>query len=282
MPSPTIDEAFIIKFNDDAHLAFQQRASKIRGTVRTDASVMASKVRFQKIGTTIAKQKARNGDIPPSNPEHTYAEAIMEDWYDLILVDQLDLTKLNIEIRGNYIKTLSYSFGRKTDDILLAAMQAGATNNMFAYTGNLDRNNALLAVEALQRLDVDLDGNIFALVSPRGWAHLMAIQEFASSDYVGPDLPYLKRVDARTWYGVNWIVHNRLPGIGTAQVKYYLYHSSAIGHGINADLDITWDWENPKKAWSAAASMSMGGVVIDTNGIIELRLNDTAALPAVT
>ena len=279
MPQPSIDQAFITKFNDDVHLAFQQRKSKLRGTVRTDADVQASKVRFQKLGAIVAQAKTRHGDIPPSNGAHTWVEATMVDRYTLDYVDKLDLTKLSIPVRAGYVQNHSSAFARETDDQILASMVAGATVTFGSYSGNLTRNNVLGWIEGLDTADVDDDMQRWAAISMRGWNHLMCIPEFTNSQYVGPDLPWAKHVEARTWNGVHWIKHNRLPGKGTSQVKFYLWHTIAVGHGIADEVDITWDWENPKKSWSAAGSMSMGAVVIDPTGLVEGHFDDTAALP---
>lgn len=280
MAGPTIDQAFITKFNRDVHLVYQQKKSKIRGTVRTDADVDGNKVRFQKIGTVTAQSKGRHGDIPPSNPDHSYVEATMNDRYTLDYIDKLDLTKLNIDLRGGYVETHARAFGRETDDQIITAMTAGATLTQGTYSGNLTRNFVLEACEQLDAGDVDDDGMRFGLITPRSWSHLMTVSEFVSGDYVGPDLPFTKiGLEMRTWNGVHWIKHTRLPGRGTSQAKNYLYHFASVGHGINDEVDITWDWENKKKAWSGAGSMSMGAVVIDSAGLVELRVDDTAALP---
>ena len=97
---PTIDQTFITKFNNDMHLTYRQIGSKFRGLVRTDASVKAETCRFYKLGTVRASSKSRNGEIPASNPDHAYATATMADRYCLVYVDELDLTKLAVDVRG--------------------------------------------------------------------------------------------------------------------------------------------------------------------------------------
>lgn len=280
--APQIDDAFITKFNRDAHLEYRQMGSKFRGLVRTDADVNGSTLRFQKIGTVAATGKARNGLIPASNPEHTHVDATMVDSYALIYVDKLDLTKLNIEIRSNYVRAMASAFGIKTDEQIVGAMATGATVNKGGYSGNITRNLVLEVGAEMDSREVPDDGRRFWAVSPIGWAHLMTIDQFVRSDYVGPDdLPFKKLgIETRTWCGFHWFKSNRLPGIGTSNVKMFAWHWSAVGHGISDEMQVSWDWENERFAWSAAAAMSQEAVVIDTNGLVEVRLDDTAALPA--
>lgn len=285
MALPTIDQAFITKFNTDVHLAYQQTESKLRGTVRTDADVTATKVRFQKLGTLTAGSKTRTGEIPASNPAHSYVDVTMSDYYTLDWVDKLDLTKLNIDIRGNYVKLHAAAFARQTDDLIIAAMNSGYTvsyNGGADYTYNLDRNNVLAWIEVLDKAYVPDDMQRYALITPRGWNWLLCLKEFSNSQYVGPDLPFARHMEVRTWNGVHWIKSNRLPGAGTTSAVYFLWHLRAVGHGINSEVSITWDWENDRKAWSAAGDMSMGSAVIDPIGLVAYRVNDTLALPTVT
>lgn len=279
--SPTIDDAFIQKFNRDAHLAFQQRGSLFRNLVRTDAEVNASTLRFQKQGTITVGSKARNGDIPIQNPEHTHVDVEMLDRYGAVLIDKLDLTKLNTDVRGGYVENMSAAFARETDDQIIDAFAAGTTNNIGSYSGALTRNLALLGREGLDDNNVFSDGRCYCAITPRQWSHLMCIEEFKRADYVGYDrLPYKQEgFEMKLWNRVYWFVSTRLPGIRTSQAKCYMWHKVAMGHGINAEMDITWAWENLKKGWSGAGSMSMNAVVIDAAGIVELRVNDTTALP---
>ena len=279
MPGPTIDQAFITKFNRDLHLTYQQQKSKLRGTVRTDGEVNGSTVRFQKLGSISMVSKARNGEIPVSNPAHTYADATMADKYLRVLIDKLDLTKLNIDVRNGYINSMAAAAARETDDILITAMDS-TTVETNSYSGNLTRNKVLTAINLLDAANVPDDGMRFAAISPAAWAHMMCIDQFVRSDYIGPELPFTKTgVEVRTWLGVHWMKHTRLSGVGTATCKSYLYHSSSVGHGIASDVDMQWVWNNGVFAWDGAGALSMGAVVIDTSGIVEVQIDDTAALP---
>lgn len=286
MAAPTIDQAFITQFNKDLHLTYRQMSSKLRGLVRTDGQVVGSSVNFYKLGTLTATTKARNGEIPAQNPDHSKVTANMADYYIGLYVDQLDLTKLEVDLRGGYVKSGASAFGIKTDDIIIDALETGATVTLGDYGSsdddNWNRNFALRAVQKLNERFVPDDGKRFGLISAAGWSHLMAIDQFVRSDYVGPDLPFKQMgIEARTWLGVHWMTHQYLPGAGTATSKNYLFHSSAVGHGINADVSSQWQWKNERWAWHMAGAMSMGAVVIDTNGIVECRVDDTATLPAV-
>lgn len=283
MASPTISEAFVTQFNRDLHLIYRQMSSKLRGLVRTDGQVVGSSVNFYKLGTVSATAKARNGEIPTQNPEHSKVTATMLDRYISLYVDQLDLTKLEVDLRNGYLQAGASAFGIETDQQIIDAMKDGATVTLGDYgssdADNWTRNFALRAVAELDKRFVPDDGKRFGLITAQGWSHLMAIDQFVRSDYVGPDLPFKQMgVEARTWLGIHWIKHQYLPGAGTATAKHYVFHASAVGHGINADISSQWQWKNERWAWNMAGAMSMGATTIDANGIVECRVDDTASL----
>lgn len=284
MAVPTIDNAFITEFNRDLHLVYQRRASKLRGTVRTDGQVIGKEVRFQKLGTLNMVSKARNGEIPITNPAHSYVTAPMEDAYMRVVIDQLDLTKLNTDVRNGYLASMAAAAARKTDDIIINAMANGATVTVGDYGSTesplIDRNMALMVNKKLDAADVPRDGRRFCVVTPHQWAALECIKQFVSADYNGPDLPFKKMgFETRTWNDVHWMVHSGLPGAETSQAKCYAWHMDAVGHGINADVSIQWQWKNELWGWDGAGALSMGAVVIDANGLVEIRVDDTAELP---
>ena len=284
MTAPTIDQTFITKFNNDMHLTYRQIGSKFRGLVRTDASVKAETCRFYKLGTVRASSKSRNGEIPASNPDHAYATATMADRYCLVYVDELDLTKLAVDVRGSYVKAGASAFGIETDEQIVAAMTAGATTTYGDYGSTLADNMTLNVILDVARVmdanEVPRDGRRFWGVSPVQWAHMHKIDQFVRADYQGPgDLPFVKMGNQmKTFNDFHFFVSNRNPGSGTATAKSYAWHMDAVGHGINSELATSWDWENTRRAWSMSGSMSMGATVIDATGIVEVRLDDTTAL----
>ena len=131
----TIDVAFIKQFESEVHMAYQRMGSKLRNTVRTSGNVRGSVVRFQKIGTGSASTKSRNGSVTPMELVHTTVEATMADFYAAEYIDKLDELKTNIDERQAVAQSAAAALGRKTDEILYAAMDAGANSTQISATG---------------------------------------------------------------------------------------------------------------------------------------------------
>jgi hypothetical protein len=268
----TIDTAFIKQFESEVHLAYQRMGSKLRNTVRTVSNVAGSVVRFQKIGSGSASTKSRNGMITPMELAHTTVEATMADYYAAEYIDKLDELKTNIDERQAVAKSAAAALGRKTDEILITAMDAGANSTQLHDTGSaLAKADLLSAFETMGAADIPEDGQRYIAMHPKGFADLFSITEFASSDYVGDqNLPYAGGMTMKQFLGFN-IFSTSAVTAGKSMV----YHTSSVGLGINSDVSTELNYVPEKVSHLATSSMSMGAAVIDDNGIYELLDNNS-------
>ena len=265
----TIDQAFIKQFESEVHLAYQRMGSKLRNTVRT-SNVSASVARFQKIGTGSASTKSRNGSVTPMELAHTNVEVTMADYYAAEYIDKLDELKTNINERQAIAKSAA-ALGRKTDEILIAAMDAGASSTQINDTsGALVKADMLTLFETMGIADIPEDGDRFIAMNPKGFADLFLIEEFASSDYVGSqNLPFAGGMTMKEFLGFKIFSTSAVTG-----GKNFAYHTSALGLGINADVTTEINYVAEKVSHLATSMMSMGAVVIQSEGIYEVLDNN--------
>jgi hypothetical protein len=105
---------------------------------------------------------------------------------------------------------------------------------------------------------------------PKGYADLFLINEFASSDFVGEqNLPFAGGMSMKEFLGFKIF--------STAAItagKNMVYHTTAVGLGIGADVSTEINYIPEKVSHLATSMMSMGAVVIDNNGIFELLDNN--------
>ena len=287
MASPYIDDAFITAFNSELHLNYEQGDSHFRGLCRTDGEVNGETLRFQKLGGLEMTTKSRYGEVPLSIPAHTHADATMKARYARVAIEKLDLSLLNTNVRQGYAQKMAGAANRRVDNEIVAAMDAGGTTNVInsGYSGGITRAIALEIAETFDAKDVPDDGMRFVAITPRQNSHLMTIDEFKNADFVGSDdLPYnnpgMHGRRYKRWLGMNWFTSNRLTGAKTSQVKCYAWHYSAVGHGVADDITADWGWSTKEQHWDGVTSLQMGSVVIDDEGIYQIQLNDTTAIPA--
>src|SRR3546814_1213827 len=89
----------------------------------------------------------------------------------------------------------------------------------------------------------------------------------------------MQRNRTRSWLGVNWMRHTGLPGKGTASAVCFTYHKNALGHGSGADVTSDITWHGDRAAHFVNNMMSQGACLIDPEGVIEIRVDDTATIP---
>jgi len=266
----TIDVAFIKQFETEVHMAYQRMGSKLRNTVRT-TNVTGSTARFQVIGKGTATTKSRNGNVTPMELAHTNVEVTMADFYASEYMDKLDELKININERQAVAQSAAAALGRKTDEILITAMDAGANTTQIGATGSAVSKADLLSLfETLGNADVPEDGQRYLAMSPSGFADLFNINEFASSDYVGPqNLPFAGGMTMKEFLGFKIFSTSAVAG-----GKNFSYHTSSVGLGVNADVQTEVNYIAEKVSHLATSMMSMGAVVIDSDGIYEVLDNN--------
>ena len=259
----TISTAFITQFESEVHLAYQRMGSKLRNTVRTVSNATGNTVRFQKIASGTASTKSRNGNVTPMELAHTTVDVTLSDYYAAEYIDKLDELKTNIDERQAVAQSAAAALGRKTDALLYAAMDSGASSTQIHDTGSaLAKADLLSLFETVGVADMPEDGGRYLAMNPKGFADLFAITEFASSDYVGDqNLPFAGGMSMKEFLSFKVFSTSAI----TAG-KNIAYHTSAVGLGIGADVTTELNYVPEKVSHLATSMMSMGAGVIDSNG----------------
>lgn len=264
----SIDQAFVKQFEREVHQSYQRQGSKLRPTVRVKNGVVGSSTVFQKVGKGAAGTKARHAMVPIMNLDQSNVEAVLVDYYAGEWVDKLDELKTNIDERSVLAMAGAYALGRKTDELIMAAM---ATTGLAAGTADteLTKSKVLEAFELLGAADVPDDGQRFAVIGWKQWSDLLELPEFSNIDYVGDaELPW-RGTQAKMWLGTMWIPHSGLPLTGSTRDCFW-YHRSAIGHAIGQDVMTDITWHGDRAAHFIANSMSQGAVLIDGTGVVKM------------
>jgi hypothetical protein len=274
--STSISQAFVRQFEREVHEAYQRLGSKLRNCVRTKNNVQGSSTTFQKVGKGTASTKARHGQVPVMNVDHTPVECDLADFYAGDWVDKLDELKVNIDERQVIANAGAYALGRKTDELIIAELDL-STNFAGGAADGMTLDKALEAFELLGAADVPDDGQRFAVVGWKQWSELLAIPQFASADYVGPeDLPF-RGTQAKQWLGTTWIPHSGLTRGADGVRLCHWFHKTAVGHASGADVTTDITWHGDRAAHFVNSMMSQGAALIDAAGVVTLRCDETPA-----
>ena len=117
----------------------------------------------------------------------------------------------------------------------------------------------------------------FAIVSWKQWSNLLAVDEFAKSDYIGDDdLPW-KGTQAKKWLGTLWMPHSGLPVTAGGVRTAFWYHKTAVGHAIGKGITSDVTWHGDRAAHFVSNMMSQGACLIDPTGVVKLPCLEAAA-----
>ena len=147
--SVSIDQVFVKQFEADVHLAYQQMGTKLRSTIRSKSGVVGQSTTFQTIGRGTASTKSRHGLVPVMNLKHQPVECVLQDYYAGDWVDSLDELKTNIDERRVVASAGAYALGRKTDELIISAMDS-ATSYVGDFTTGLTKALIWEAVEKIK------------------------------------------------------------------------------------------------------------------------------------
>ena len=277
----SIDSAFIKQYEKDVHVAYQRMGSLLRNTVRVKTGIVGESTTFQKVGTGTAAQKTRNGKVPVMNIDHTPVECTLADYYAGDYVDKLDELKKNYEEQGVLVQAGASALGRKTDELIIAALDGATTYqdtaNLSALTASAGGAYFSDLVTTMGARDVrPIRGNMFGVVSWQVWNKMLGIEEFKNSRYVGDDLPWVKELgEARYWLGAIWFPHSGLT-ISSNVRKCFVYDRRAIGHAVGADVTTDITWQGDYAAHFVNNMMSQGSCLIDTIGVQQFLVTENA------
>jgi len=269
-----INDAFVKQFESEVHMAYQRMGSKLRNTVRSKSNVKGSSTTFQKVGKGTAGTKSRHGNVPVMSIDHSNVECTLGDLYAADYIDKLDELKINHDERMVVTQSAAAAIGRKSDDLIVAAMDTTTNIATEGGTTGINQTKINTVFEYFGNNDVPDDGERYFIVSPGGWTDLLGISAFSDADFVGQDdLPYKGGMVARRWMGFMWMTFSGLP-VATNIRRNFAFHRSAIGLASGAEVSTELNYIPEKAAHLATSMMSQGAVLIDNTGVYEVQAYD--------
>jgi len=277
------------------HLA-QQEGTKLRSWT-DDWSPDAETGNWDRLSKGDAATKTRKMATPETGRVWSRRIAIATPVNDAEITELEDPSRMLEDPNSNIVRSLGYSMGRAMDDKIIAALTGTATNSV----RNNDASNAptQIALPAAQIIgdystpisfdvvtevvekfnanDIE-DAEICAVVGPRQVRELMNLTEVTSSDYVMAAALMSNKI-VQGWYGMTWIMSNRLLHPTTAQTNCVFFTREAMGFHIPQDVT-THVERDPglSYAWRPYAQFDAGAVRIQDEHVVSFQaLDDSIA-----
>lgn len=277
------DTAFQQQFRQEFIKGFEQRQTLVRDGVTTETVTKGNQATFliADSGNADAVTRGVNGEIPGRPDNLNQQTATLEEWHD-----KPERTGFNIfasQGDGKRImqETCMSVMNRKIDQQIITELNTATNDTGSATTASL--NLVVKSISILGNQEVPFDGRICALITPAFLGYLMKEDSFSSADYVSKkpldtgDAYWDDQPGFYRWNGVKWIVHPRLPGIGTSTEDCFMFHESAIGHAAPSELIQTYVGYNEEHDYSfARCSAYMGAKLLQNSGVLVMKHDGSA------
>lgn len=264
----SVTNAFEKKYSDDVtHLASQMK-SKLVDRVRTHRNVIGSTYDFHRMAGVAAASRASgsSAEVTGLDPVQSVATATLTDWEVPIYAQKFDQLKTSTAQIEEYQKETVAAMNRKFDDVIIAALVAGATTTSTTQTGGLTYAKLLELQAYFLANDVDPEDRTL-LISPQAMVDALGIQQLTSGDYM--QIGAILNAGIGNALGMKWIVSSRLPKTGNNRSNF-AFDRSAVGLAIGMDVRTEINYVPQRVSHLINTMGSLGAVVIDPLHVIKM------------
>ena len=267
--SYSVDTAFVNSYHGQLEHIFQQKGSKLRGTLR-EVTQNSEYDYWDRLGTaTVNAITTRHGDTPHNTIDHTRRRNQVIGYDSNEFFDTQDRLRMIIDPKSGYAEAQARALGRQMDDTIIAGLlgtaytgkdgvgtQAYDTTYRIAvdYVESGGAANSNLTIGKLRRALYLLESNdaiddgepITLLAHPSQKQSLLRTTEVTSSDYNGIRALVNGQVDTFMGFKFIWTTRATSSG-GYRQALAYPKSAGLIGVAENINVKID---ERPDKRYS--------------------------------
>jgi hypothetical protein len=271
--------AFQTQYRQEFIAGFEEKQSLLRSAVITESVIKGNTATFlvADSGGATAVTRGVHGLIPARSDNLTQTSATLAEWHDLVQKTGFNVFASQGDQRRIMQETSMGVVNRKIDADIIAQLDTATIDTGAAATGSVGLVAKALGYLGNSEVPIQEMDNMFGVITPGFWAYLMQTKEFSSGEYVDVKLYSGSIKKMWRWFGVNWIMHPNLTGVGTASEKCYVFHRTAIGHAIDTkgiSSPVGYD-EEQDYSW-ARVSVYMGSAKLQNTGIVQI-LHDGSA-----
>jgi len=214
-----------------------------------------------------------SADVVPMGIQHSIAQATLLDYEAPEYTDIYDQATVNFDEVVQLATTIAGAMGRRDDQSIIDALEAGATASAGAGTQALDLATITAAAKELNAVEAPMEDR-FMVVHEGGLNQLLNDTGITSADYNSVRLLMSGEIDS--FMGFKWkiIGSGRAEGglpLTTTVRSGFAFHKAAIGHAVGIDMKTRVDWVAHKASHLSLGMWKAGSKVIDVEGIVEVK-----------
>lgn len=266
-------------FDELVKKAYQSKGFLLRDSVRMRMNVEGNTVSFRKVGTVTADQYAFQSAVVYQDPGYNKVDCTLLPYRAPTLIDDLQQFLYNFDERKEDAELIAMALGRRSDQLILNALNASGTSNTIANGGTgLTFAKVAQINEYFNSLAIPPEER-HIVISAKGEQQLLNEQQFTSSLYLNLDLVKSGSLNGNYAMGMNFHViptmsEGGLPISGNIR-KCFAYHKLALGMGTGRDFSTIIERVPHLDSWQVLGKMFAGCVAVDAVGIVECDIDES-------
>ncbi len=211
-----------------------------------------------------------------------------QEWDAPFKIYDYDVTRMTPNEQDVRQRTATMALGRKSDHIVYDALMLTtipAGQIVTAVAASFDPYTFEGGIATMFDNDVPDDGQVFCGMPSWCWHQLMSYRVFSNAEYVGEDLPFVKRANVRTFLGVNCfrlpkhLVNYKTVSTTNDTWRFRMWHKTAMGAGHNIELRTEWQRKLEEgKYWFVNHTIDGACVALQTEGIYEYQVTKSTTI----
>ena len=276
------DAHYVEQYRSRVTHVYQNQGFLLKGMLMPEGQLIGSKAYWPVHGSTVARKKQRHVMATEGNISKTRVSADLQTWETFDYIGKFDMSRQTVNEKDALQKAGAMALGRAVDQEIMDMFnaQAPTSGQSFLDTGGaaLSLSDMMLFIARFMgAAKIPADGQIYCGLPALAWQLLSGFKQFSSSEYVGPDLPFKSRTQARSWNFVNWVLlpDDYFPVPATNRMDMFMWHKPAVGWCDNigeGGLFTHFDWENDVGEWSLRQEAEGAAVTLLPQGLGRIRI----------
>lgn len=260
---------------------YQSSGFFLRNGVKTRRDVTGASVDFRRMGQIMSVPTGYGVAVTPQDPGFDKATAYLQKFTTPVYVDKIQDLTVNFDAKMESAQLVGSAMGRRSDQVVIDAFVA-ASGSVTTIPDGGDNFTYAKYSQMMSFFDdraIPLDDR-FVAMSAQNLRQLMHSREFTNELYTKNRV--IDRAWVREFLGFNLItlpsmLEGGLPLAGNIR-SAFAWHRQSVGVAIGHDFSTEIHYIPEKTSWLVNGIFSIGAVVIDPNGVLEIE-NDESVDP---
>lgn len=252
---------------------FEETESLLSNTCIRESVIKGNQAVFLNAGSNddTAVTRGLNSLIPAADNYMATNTATLTEWHHLVQETDFNIFQSQGPQTTMMQRKCAIVINRKMDSLILTELLSGTLTTGSATTASVAMVAKALGILGNNSVRIGEQENMFAVISPSFWAYLMQTPEFSNVQYVDMKTYTGQIKKTARWFGVNWIIHSELSGVGTSTERCFMWHRDSLGLAIDSrGIQYDTDYNREQKYSWANASVYAGVKLLQNAGVVEM------------